>query len=578
MARSAPSRPARDTPGVRPAVFLDRDDTLIRRRGGLPTGDLGDPADVEAIPGAREALARLKRAGFTLVVATNQGGVARGRYTLADVDRVHARVNELMGGVIDAFRACPWHPEGTVPEFTREHEWRKPRPGMLLDAAEKMGLDLSRSWMIGDAERDALAGKGAGCRTILVGDGSAFRVYHPGADSGAAVADHHVMTMGEAADIVLRASGARAEELPGESARVLVVLPSWIGDAVMATPALEMLRRARPGALIGGLARGGVDEVLSGSGLIDQFHRGASGGIMAPKVSAQRVRMGRYGSAALLTNSFSTALATRLAGIPRRVGYERDGRSMLLTDRLSAPRRKDVEPFRRAKEKLGDWAPVSACDYYVRLMRFFLADESIEPGTMQLGVTTEQKNAARGVLERTGVRAGEAYAVLNPGGNNPAKRWPPERFADVAKRLVEKHGLRVLVNGSPAEAEVTGAVVEMSGAGAVDLARCGGSIGALKAIVRDARILVTNDTGPRHIAAAFGTPVVALFGPTDPRWTDISNYLPARRDGKRGDVERVIVADPTLPEELVADDHPERCRVERIETSSVIDAVDELLD
>ncbi len=566
---------------MRPAVFLDRDDTLIRRRGGLPTGDLGDPAQVEAIPGAREALARLKSAGYTLVVVTNQGGVARGVYTMVEVDAVNAVVNELMGGVIDAFRACPWHPKGTVPQWTREHPWRKPAPGMILDAAETMGLDPKKSWMLGDAERDVQSGKAAGCRTILVGDGAAYRAYHPDEPRTPSVADFAVARIEDAAEIILNSRSARQPAMPGEASRALVVLPSWIGDAVMATPALGMLRAARPGALIGGLARQGVDETLEGAGLVDQFHKAASGGIMAPKVSAQRVRMGRYGSALLLTNSFSTALTARLAGIPRRVGYERDGRGVLLSERLHPLRRRDVEPFKRAPDRQNEWAPVSACEYYTRIARFFLGDEAPPAGPMRLGATPAQEDAGHAVLERAGVAMGEAYAVLNPGGNNPAKRWPAERFAQAAA-LLSQMGLRVLVNGSPAEGEVTGAVVAESTrlvgrAGAVvDLSHCGGSLGALKPILRDARLLLTNDTGPRHIAAAFGTPVVALFGPTDPRWTDLTGFLPPRRDRRAAPLERVVVADPTLPPELVADDHPERCAIEKIELSAVMEAIEAL--
>lgn len=153
----------------RPAVFLDRDDTLIRCTGVAPDGDLGDPALVQPLPGANEACALLRQAGFALFVVTNQGGVARGRYTSDDVDRVHARVNELLNGAIDDFRHCPFHPKGTVPAFTCEHPWRKPAPGMLLDLASAHAIDLAASWMIGDAARDCEAGQAAGCRTVLVG-------------------------------------------------------------------------------------------------------------------------------------------------------------------------------------------------------------------------------------------------------------------------------------------------------------------------------------------------------------------------------------------------------------------------
>jgi D,D-heptose 1,7-bisphosphate phosphatase len=156
---------------VDPVIFLDRDNTLIAN-----DGDLGDPAKVRLLPGVAEGLKRLKDAGYRLVVVTNQGGVARGRYGEADVDRVHARIahmiDEESGGkrVLDRFYYCPFHPEGTHPDYRREHPWRKPRPGMLLQAAADLALDLDRGWVIGDQARDILAGKAAGVRTILLGE------------------------------------------------------------------------------------------------------------------------------------------------------------------------------------------------------------------------------------------------------------------------------------------------------------------------------------------------------------------------------------------------------------------------
>jgi D-glycero-D-manno-heptose 1,7-bisphosphate phosphatase len=156
---------------VDPVVFLDRDNTLIAN-----DGDLGDPSKVRLMPGVAEGLKRLKDAGYRLVIVTNQGGVARGRYGEADVDRVHARIAQLVdeesGGkrILDRFYYCPFHPEGTHPEYRREHPWRKPRPGMLLQAAADLALDLDRGWMVGDQARDILAGRAAGVRTILLGE------------------------------------------------------------------------------------------------------------------------------------------------------------------------------------------------------------------------------------------------------------------------------------------------------------------------------------------------------------------------------------------------------------------------
>ena len=171
LKRASYSEVSRGTPSegifthMQPAVFIDRDDTLIAN-----DGDLGDPAEVVLLDGASEAVTRLHEAGYLLVVVTNQGGVARGRYGENDVVAVHGRVHELLGAALPiSFFFCPFHPRGTVERYTREHPWRKPAPGMLLEAAERLPIDLSRSWMIGDQERDAEAGRAAGCRTILLG-------------------------------------------------------------------------------------------------------------------------------------------------------------------------------------------------------------------------------------------------------------------------------------------------------------------------------------------------------------------------------------------------------------------------
>jgi D-glycero-D-manno-heptose 1,7-bisphosphate phosphatase len=141
---------------------------------------------------------RLAEAGFALVVVTNQGGVARGRYGVAEVEAVHRRLNQLLGGRIEAFRFCPYHPSGTVAAYAREHPWRKPAPGMILDGAAALGIDLGRSWVVGDKARDCEAGRRAGCRTILVG--------RPHLDRPARAcpeADFTAPDVGAAADLIL---------------------------------------------------------------------------------------------------------------------------------------------------------------------------------------------------------------------------------------------------------------------------------------------------------------------------------------------------------------------------------------
>ena len=146
----------------------------MRRSVAPRAGDLGDPAQVELLDGVAEGLKQLRLAGYRLVVITNQGGVARGMYTEDDVDAVHLRIAVLvdqsvgMARLIDRFYYCPFHPEATLDEYRRDHPWRKPSPGMLLQAARDLDLDLSRSWVIGDQERDIAAARAAGCRSVLV--------------------------------------------------------------------------------------------------------------------------------------------------------------------------------------------------------------------------------------------------------------------------------------------------------------------------------------------------------------------------------------------------------------------------
>jgi heptosyltransferase-2 len=181
--------------------------------------------------------------------------------------------------------------------------------------------------------------------------------------------------------------------------------------------------------------------------------------------------------------------------------------------------------------------------------------------------------AGAALLARAGVGEGEAFAVLNPGANDQAKRWPAERFAAVADHLARSHGMKVLVNGSPGEAALVDEVVAGAtapGWAARSLPALGVTIGSLKAVVRRARVMVTNDTGPRHIAAAFGVPTVTLHGPTDPRWT----VLPG--DARAQGMVTLSSRTGLDPDEL-SDDHPERCPIEGIGVEEVVGAVDRVL-
>ena len=180
-------------PGI-PALFIDRDGTLNEE-----VGYLHRPEDVVLIPGAAEGLARVNAMGIPVIVVTNQSGIGKGRYDLKDFEAVMARITVLLqasGAHMDGVYAAPHHSRGLGEYAHPDHPDRKPNPGMLLRAAEEHGLDLSRSWMIGDKELDLGAGRNAGCKVALVRTGYGSKV-----DGGLAdlVAEH----LGEAVDRIL---------------------------------------------------------------------------------------------------------------------------------------------------------------------------------------------------------------------------------------------------------------------------------------------------------------------------------------------------------------------------------------
>jgi D-glycero-D-manno-heptose 1,7-bisphosphate phosphatase len=188
------------------AVFFDRDGTLIR-----DPGYLNHPDQVQLLDGAAEALQEFQQLGYQTVVVSNQSGVARGIVSVEMLERIHDRLRELLavkGATLDAIYYCPYHPDGTVPEFRKDSDWRKPRPGMLLAAATEMDLDLSRSWMIGDSDRDVRAGRSAGCKTILItttpaGSGGASET-RPPLSAPTSKPDFVAVNMREAVNIIKR--------------------------------------------------------------------------------------------------------------------------------------------------------------------------------------------------------------------------------------------------------------------------------------------------------------------------------------------------------------------------------------
>lgn len=154
---------------MRRAVFLDRDGTINEEREYLWRVE-----EFSLITGAAEAIRLLKGAGYLVVVVTNQSGIGRGYYSEVDLERLHDHMHaelESLGVAVDACYFCPHHPQHGVGDYGKDCSCRKPLPGMLLQAAAELGIDLASSWMIGDKKGDIDAGQAAGCRAILVRTG-----------------------------------------------------------------------------------------------------------------------------------------------------------------------------------------------------------------------------------------------------------------------------------------------------------------------------------------------------------------------------------------------------------------------
>jgi heptosyltransferase-2 len=301
------------------------------------------------------------------------------------------------------------------------------------------------------------------------------------------------------------------------SEQMLVVMPNWIGDAVMATPTLRAIGELYPKARITALVRSSVKPIIDSCPWVHRIvtvrsrRKGMSDGKRTnPFVLARRLSSGRFDTAVLLPNSFRSALLTCLAGIPRRVGYDRDGRGFLLTDRLL--------PLRSQ----GKFVPVSTRDYYLGIASYLGAAHS-DPA-MRLFTRPDHDEQADRVLRKAGFDPGgqQRLVLINPGASyGEAKVWYPERFAAVADRCVREFGAAVAVTGAPRERRILDRVIAAAREKMIDLPRCGIDLTLLKSVVRRSSLMVTNDTGPRHMAAAMGVPVVTVFGPTDPAWTEI---------------------------------------------------------
>ena len=289
--------------------------------------------------------------------------------------------------------------------------------------------------------------------------------------------------------------------------RLVVLMPTWFGDCLMAIPTLRAIKHHRPDAHLAVQLREPLAPLVEGLPFVDErIPVPVDGPGASPLAAAGQLRGRSFGAAVLLPNSFRAAAVAALALIPRRIGYARDGRSGLLTDRLI--------PQRSGRR----FTPVPTLEYYLSLAYYLGAPRRDDDHRMEIVTRPEDDQRATELLASA---KGRPVVLLNPGAQKPAKRWPADRFARLAARCSQELGCAVAVTGSPAERDILARVTGAATTPIIDLPKAGMNLRLLKSVTRAAALMVTNDTGPRHLAAAAGTPVVTLFGPTTPDWTHI---------------------------------------------------------
>ncbi len=289
-----------------------------------------------------------------------------------------------------------------------------------------------------------------------------------------------------------------------QAKRILIRTTNWIGDAVMTTPAVHAIRRNFPEAHIGVLAKPWVAPVFNANPHVDEVliydAKGAHRGLLGKWRLADQLQRQKWDVGFVLPNSFESALLFAMARIPIRIGYKTQHRNILLTD----------PAFLNQKLKENS----HETDHYLKLLKL----SGLEAGRPELELVVNSKDQARSgdILRKNGIKRIETVIGINPGAAfGTAKRWPAERFAQLADLLAEKQTARILIFGGPGEQEVAQEIAtSMTHTPLILSGKT--TLGEAMALVEKCDLLVTNDSGLMHIAAALHRPLVAIFGPTNP--------------------------------------------------------------
>jgi len=285
--------------------------------------------------------------------------------------------------------------------------------------------------------------------------------------------------------------------------RILIRATNWVGDAVMTLPALEAVRENFPGRHITVLAKPWVAPLFENHPAVDRvmvFDKGygARAGFVEILRVSRLIRKERFDLAILFQNAFEAALLTFLGRVKQRVGYKTDGRGFLLTHGIP---------------RTGHVLKIHQVGYYCAILRAM--GWSAEERDPALHMDSEAREQAAGILKSNGIDSLDVIVGLSPGAVfGSAKRWPPDRFAEIGDRAAERWGARIVVFGSGGERAIGDGVCAAMKHEALNL--CGKtSLRVAMGAMSLCRFFVTNDSGLMHMASALGLPTVAVFGSTD---------------------------------------------------------------
>jgi heptosyltransferase-2 len=289
--------------------------------------------------------------------------------------------------------------------------------------------------------------------------------------------------------------------------KILVRATNWVGDAIMALPALRAVRAKFSEAHIAIVARPYVADIYRGQGVCDELiaydPRGTEKGIGGRESLAARLRAGKFDVALLLQNAFDAAWLAWRARIPERIGYARDGRGILLTKSVPVPRVGEI--------------PAHEQFYYLELLRRVGWIERLKgEEEISLCVDAAASELAEGALRAASARSNAVRVAIGAGASyGSAKCWPPERFAEVANRLIAELDAEIILFGTAGETAVSSAIAAGLRRAPIDLTGRT-AIADLPALLSRCQLFIGNDSGAMHVASSVGLAVVGVFGPTDP--------------------------------------------------------------